>query len=196
MPGMDTFKDEPVLPFQTPAAWRAWLDAHHACHKGLWLRIYAKASGLPTVTYAEALDEALCYGWIDGQKNKDAADSFLQRFTPRKPRSPWSQRNREHIARLTEAGLMMPTGLREVAAAQADGRWDAAYAPQSTIAEPAELVAGLAADPAARAFFDGLTRAQRYQFLYRIETAKKPETRAKRVAWALDLLGRGEKPNG
>lgn len=190
----DTFKDEPVMAFATPAAWRAWLAEHHATHRGFWMRIHHKASGEPTVTYAEALDEALCYGWIDGQKNKDGAGSFLQRFTPRKPRSPWSQRNREHVARLEAAGRMTPAGRREVEAARADGRWEAAYAPQSTMEEPAELRAALDADPGARAFFDGLTRAQRYAFCYRITTAKRPETRAKRLAWALELIGRREKP--
>ena len=192
---MDTFKDEAVLAFEGPAAWRDWLAAHHADHPAVWLRMYPKGSGRPSITYAEALDEALCYGWIDGQKNKDEAASFLQRFTRRKPRSAWSQRNREHVARLEAAGKMEAPGRREVDAAKADGRWDAAYAPQSAIAVPPELEAGLAADPVARAFFDGLTKAQRYSFLYRIETAKKPETRAKRVAWALELLSRGERAN-
>ena len=172
-----TFKDEPVLRFESPAAFRAWLAEHHASHKGFWLRIPHKATGRPTATYAEALDEALCYGWIDGQKNKDEPDSFLQRFTPRKPRSPWSQRNREHVARLEAAGKMTAAGRREVEAAKADGRWEAAYAPQSTMEVPAELQAGLDADPQAKAFFEGLPKAQRYPFLYRIATATNPWSR-------------------
>lgn len=189
----DTFKNEPVVFFETPEAWRAWLQANHTSHGGLWVRMYPKDGGKPSLTYAQALDEALCYGWIDGQKNKDEPGSFLQRFTPRKPRSAWSQRNREHIERLTQAGKMTPGGQREVDAAKADGRWEAAYAPQSTIGVPEDFAAALAAVPHARAFFDTLTKAQRYSFLYRITTAKKPETRTKRIAWALELLGKGEK---
>lgn len=187
-----TFKDQPVLPFETPAAWRAWLTANHATHPGLWLRIYPKGSPTPTVTYAEALDEALCYGWIDGQKNKDEPASFLQRFTPRRPRSIWSQRNREHIARLVAEGRMTPAGQREVDAAKADGRWDAAYAPQSTMELPAELLAALEAAPAAKAHFETLNKVNRYAIIHRIMTLKKPESRAKKVAWAIDLLLKGE----
>lgn len=186
------FKGQPVLFFETPAAWRAWLDAHHATHPGFWLRLYPKASGRPTLTYAQALDEALCYGWIDSQKNKDAPDSYLQRFGPRKPKGIWSQVNRGHVERLVAAGLMMPAGQAQVDAAQADGRWDAAYAPASTISVPDDLQAALDVSPAAQARWGQLTKTNSYAFLFRIHQAKRPETRAKRIATTIAMLEQGE----
>ncbi|MFN3431092.1 MAG: YdeI/OmpD-associated family protein [Candidatus Sericytochromatia bacterium] len=185
---MDTYKDLPVMPFESAAAWRDWLDAHHTTSPGLWVRIYKKASRRPTVTYAEALDEALCYGWIDSTKAPLDEASFLQRFSPRKARSAWSQVNRGHVARLTEAGQMRPAGQKAVDEARADGRWDAAYAPQSRMAVPDDLQAALDAHPEAKAHFETLNKVNRYAILYRIQAVKKPETRLKRIDWAIDLL--------
>ncbi|MEO8083255.1 MAG: YdeI/OmpD-associated family protein, partial [Ardenticatenales bacterium] len=175
------------------AAFAAWLAEHHAASTGIWLRIAKSASGIPSVTYAEALDEALCYGWIDGQKKGYDADAWLQKFTPRRPKSIWSKINRDKVAALITAGRMQPAGLAEVERAKADGRWDAAYDSQRTAEVPADLLAALDADEDARAFFATLNSANRYAVLWRIQTAKRPETRAKRVADLVAMLGRGEK---
>jgi uncharacterized protein YdeI (YjbR/CyaY-like superfamily) len=190
---MTTYKDLPVLAFETQEAWRAWLHDHHADSPGIWLRIYKKGSGQPTVTYAEALDEALCYGWIDSQKASNDEASFLQRFSIRKARSIWSKVNREHVARLIEAGKMQPAGLAAIETTKANGQWEAAYDAQSTAKLPEDLEAALAANPEASAFWETLNKANRYAFTFRITTAKKPETRAKRVAWAIDKLSKQEK---
>ena len=184
--------DYPILFFADPAAFRAWLNAQHASQSGLWLRIAKAASSLESVTYAEALDVALCFGWIDGQKRSHDAESFLQKFTPRQKRSPWSKRNREHVARLIAAGEMHPAGLEAVAAAKADGRWDRAYDSPATSAVPDDFQAALDAHPKARAFFETLTGANRYAILYRIQTAVKPETRARRIAEFVAMLKRRE----
>ena len=190
-----TAADDPVLPFASAAAWEAWLEASHETASGVWLKIAKKASGIPTVTYAEALDVALCFGWIDGQKRSFDERFFLQRFTPRRPRSLWSQRNREHVERLVAEGRMRPAGQREVDAAKADGRWDAAYAPASTATVPDDLRRALDADPAAAAFFATLSSANRYAILWRIETAKRPETRARRIATSVEMLREGRTPH-
>ncbi|MBV9879683.1 MAG: YdeI/OmpD-associated family protein, partial [Gemmatirosa sp.] len=145
-----------------------------------------------SVTYAEALDLALCFGWIDGQKRSHDAESFLQKFTPRQTRSPWSKRNREHVERLLAAGEMHPAGLAAVAAAKADGRWDRAYDSAGTATVPDDLRAALDARPEARAFFETLTGANRYAILYRIQTAVRPETRARRIADFVAMLQRRE----
>ncbi|MFP5501438.1 MAG: YdeI/OmpD-associated family protein [Candidatus Sericytochromatia bacterium] len=192
MSDLPLFKDQPVIAFASAAEWRAWLDRHHAASSGFYMRLYKKGSGKPSITYAEALDEALCYGWIDAVKHSYDAESWLQRFTPRKARSKWSKVNREHVARLIEAGQMQPAGLAAVEEAQRNGQWEAAYDSPANMTVPAELEALLAVRPEARAFFEGLSKAQRYSFLYRIQTAKKPETRAKWLAWTLDMLERRE----
>ena len=184
--------DYPIVLFADRAAFRAWLTAHHASQAGLWLRIAKAASPLQSVTYAEALDVALCFGWIDGQKRSHDADSFLQKFTPRQRRSPWSKRNREHVARLTAAGEMHPAGLAAVAAAKADGRWDRAYDSHATATVPDDLQAALDEHPKARAFFETLKSANRYAILYRVQTAVKPETRARRIAELVAMLERRE----
>lgn len=189
---LETFKDQPVLAFASAADWRAWLDRHHAESSGFYMRLYKKGSGMPTVTYAEALDEALCYGWIDAVKNSYNAESWLQKFTPRKARSKWSKVNREHVARLIEAGKMQPAGLAAVEEAKRNGQWEAAYDSPANMAVPEDLQAMLSAHPEAKAFFEGLNKTHRYSFLYRIQTAKKPETRAKWLAWTLDMLKRQE----
>ena len=189
---MAPVSDYPILLFADHAALRAWLSAHHASEPGLWLRIAKAGSPLRSVTYAEALDIALCFGWIDGQKRSHDADSFLQKFTPRQQRSPWSKRNREHVARLIAAGEMHAAGLAAVDAAKADGRWDRAYDSAGTATVPEDLQAALAEHPEARAFFETLKGANRYAILYRIQTAVKPETRARRIAEFVAMLRRGE----
>jgi uncharacterized protein YdeI (YjbR/CyaY-like superfamily) len=184
--------DYPIVLFADRAAFRAWLSAHHASQAGLWLRIAKAASPLQSVTYAEALDVALCFGWIDGQKQRHDMESFLQKFTPRQKRSPWSKRNREHVERLIAAGEMHPAGLAAVAAAKADGRWDRAYDSPGTATVPDDFRAALDEHPKASAFFETLTSANRYAILYRIQTAVKPETRARRIAEFVAMLQRRE----
>lgn len=184
--------DYPIVLFADRAAFREWLGRHHASQPGLWLRIAKAASPLRSVTYADALDVALCFGWIDGQKRSYDADSFLQKFTPRQKRSAWSKRNREHVERLIAAGEMHSAGLAAVDAARADGRWDRAYDSPATVTVPEDFAAALAEHPDARAFFETLTGANRYAILYRIQTAVKPETRARRIADFVAKLQRRE----
>lgn len=171
------------------AAWRAWLDAHEHETDGVWLVLAKKGTVEPTsLTYAEALDEALCSGWIDGQKRSRDDATFLQRFTPRRARSIWSQRNVEHVARLIADGRMRPRGHGEVELARADGRWDRAYAGSATAEVPADLLAALDAVPGARAAFDALDRQARYSVLHPLMVAPSPEVRAQRVARAVRAL--------
>jgi uncharacterized protein YdeI (YjbR/CyaY-like superfamily) len=184
--------DLPILPFGSAAAWEAWLDEHHAHAAGVWLQIAKKDSGIATVTYAQALDVALCVGWIDGQRRGFDERWFLQRFTPRKARSRWSKINTEHVARLIAEGRMRPAGLAQVEAARADGRWDAAYASQANATVPPDLQAALDANPAAAAFFATLRGANRYAILYRVQDARRPETRARRIERFVAMLARGE----
>ncbi|MDX2139743.1 MAG: YdeI/OmpD-associated family protein [Chloroflexota bacterium] len=187
--------DLPRVTFESEQAWELWLEANHETSPGLWLQIAKKDSGIPSVTYAQALQVALCFGWIDGQKGSLDDRYFLQKFTRRRPKSKWSQVNREHIARLTAEGRMRPAGQREVDAAKADGRWEAAYAPQSTIEAPADFLAALEAQPAAFAVWSGLKSAQRYSILFYIHDAKKPETRAKRIEKYVAMLSDGKTLN-
>lgn len=190
---MSARTDLPILPFASRGAWEAWLEEHHASSDGLWLKIAKKASGIETVTYAEALDAALCYGWIDGQANKFDGNYYLQRFTPRRPRSKWSQVNREKVAKLIEEGRMKPAGLREIERAKADGRWDAAYEPQSRATIPEDLRDALAKNDEARAFFETLNSTNRYAILYQIQDAKRPETRVRRIEKYVAMLAEGKK---
>ena len=185
--------DLPILPFASPAAWEEWLEERHASSPGVWLKIAKKASGIETVTHAEALEAALCFGWIDGQRNRLDDEWFLQRFTPRRPRSRWSQINRDKVEQLTARGAMRPAGLREVERAKADGRWDAAYASQSKIEVPPDLQQALDDSPTAKEFFETLNGTNRYAVLYRIHDAKRPETRARRIEKFVAMLARGEK---
>lgn len=187
--------DLPMLSFAAAAEFEDWLAASHAASPGLWLKIAKRGSGQHSVTYDDALDAALCWGWIDGQKRTCDESWWLQKFTPRRRASPWSQRNRDKVAALTAAGRMRPPGLAEVERAKADGRWDAAYAGQRTAEVPADLAAALAADPAAAAFFETLDRASRYAILYRVQEPKKPETRARRIENFVAMLAAGEKPH-
>lgn len=171
------------------AAWRGWLDAHEDKDHGVWLVLARKGTVEPTsLTYAEALDEALCSGWIDGQKRSRDGATFLQRFTPRRARSIWSQRNVEHVARLTADGRMRPRGHEEVDRARADGRWDRAYAGSATAEAPPDLLAALDAAPGARAAFDALDRQARYSVLHPLMVAPSPAVRAQRVARAVRTL--------
>lgn len=183
----------PVLLFKQPRDWARWLDAHHAGGMGVWLQIAKKDAGLRSVTYPEALELALCYGWIDGQKKSHDASSWLQKFTPRGAKSIWSQINRGKALALMDSGQMKPAGLREVERAREDGRWDAAYEPQRTAGMPEDLAAALQATPRAGAFFAELDSRNRYAVLFRLQTAKKAETRARRLAQFVDMLARQEK---
>nr|WP_066587149.1 YdeI/OmpD-associated family protein [Cellulomonas timonensis] len=186
--------DLPVLLVPDADAWRAWLLAHHDSSPGVWLVLH-KAGGTQTaLTYAAALDEALCFGWIDGQARSRDAETALRRMTQRRPRSRWSARNVEHIARLEAEGRMHEAGWAQVRAAQADGRWEAAYPGSATVRAPDDLVAALAAEPSALAWFEALTSANRFAVLYRIDSVKRPETRARKIAEAVSRLSRGETP--
>jgi uncharacterized protein YdeI (YjbR/CyaY-like superfamily) len=184
--------DLPTRAFPSAKAFRTWLHREHERSAGLWLKIAKKGTDQATVTYAEALDLALCYGWIDGQRAAYDQTWFLQRFTPRRPRSPWSRANRDHAMRLVDAGLMQPAGLLQIERARADGRWDAAYAGSSAIEVPADFQAALDAHPAARDAFATLSRTNRFAFLYRINDAKRPQTRAARIEKFVAMLAAGE----
>jgi uncharacterized protein YdeI (YjbR/CyaY-like superfamily) len=186
-------QDLPILLFAQPNDWRAWLHEHHASSTGVWLRLAKKASALTSQSYAEALDVALCYGWIDGQKNSYDEDSWLQKFTPRGAKSVWSKINREKVAALTASGQIQPSGLRAVELAKQDGRWDAAYDSQSNATVPEDFQAALDASPQAKSFFATLNSVNRYAILFRIQTAKKAETRLKRIEQFIGMLERNEK---
>jgi uncharacterized protein YdeI (YjbR/CyaY-like superfamily) len=182
----------PVLGFQDRRALESWLEKEGGGSQGIWLKLAKKESGQASVSKAEAIDAALCFGWIDGQLDKYDEKSWLIRFTPRRPRSKWSERNRTRALELIAEGRMRPEGLAEIEAAKADGRWEAAYAPQSSIEVPPDFQAALDANPKASAFFATLKGANRYAILYRIGEAKKPETRAARIAKFVAMLERGE----
>ncbi|HET9030973.1 MAG TPA: YdeI/OmpD-associated family protein [Candidatus Aquilonibacter sp.] len=179
--------------FETAAEWRKWLLEHHADRTGVWIRIFKKGLDARTVTYAEALDEALCFGWIDGQKKAYDETSWLQKFTPRRPKSMWSKRNREHVARLIEEQRMTPAGLAAVESARKDGRWDDAYDAPSTMDVPDDFLNELKKDPRAYAFFKTLNRANTYAIAWRLQTARKPQTRARRMEALLAMMRQGKK---
>lgn len=180
-----------ILQVVDEAAFEAWLLCAHAQTPGVWLAHAKKSTGLTTISYAEALDVCLCLGWIDSQRRMYDERLFLQRYTPRRSRSPWSQVNRDKVALLVAAGRLRPEGLAEVERAKADGRWDAAYAPQSRIEVPGDLRAALDAEPAAAAFFATLRGANRYAVLYRVQAAKRPTTRARRIDEFVRMLAEG-----
>ncbi len=186
-------QDLPILLFPTPADWAAWLDEQAAASPGVWLQLAKKESGHSSVTYAEALEVALCYGWIDGQKKGYDDQFWLQKFTPRGPKSIWSKVNRAKAEALIESGQMKPLGLAAVESARQDGRWDAAYDSQRAATVPDDLQAGLDAHPQAAAFFATLNSVNRYAILFRVQTAKTPATRAKRIEQFIAMLERGEK---
>jgi uncharacterized protein YdeI (YjbR/CyaY-like superfamily) len=187
-------KDElPVVHCRSRDEWEAWLADQHPTSGGVWLKISKKGSGSDSVSYAEALEIALCYGWIDGQKGALDDTFWLQRFTARGPRSRWSRINRDKAVELIACGRMQPAGLAEVERAQGDGRWERAYEGASTISVPADLQERLDENPAAAAFFATLDSTNRYAVLYRIHDAKRPETRARRIDRFVEMLARGEK---
>ena len=181
-----------TLEFQSDIDFRDWLERNHANSEGIWMRIFKKDSRQESITYAEALDQALCYGWIDGQKKPGDGQSWLQKFTPRRPRSGWSRRNTRHVERLIQAGAMTSAGIREVDAAKADGRWQSAYASPGDAHPPEDFLTELSRNRKAAAFFHTLNRANVYAIVYRLETAKKPETRARRMQTILALLEQGK----
>jgi uncharacterized protein YdeI (YjbR/CyaY-like superfamily) len=182
----------PIRPFATVEEWRDWLAAQPEDTRGLWVKFARSGSGIASITHAEALEEALRQGWIDGQVRRVDDRWWAQRFGPRTSRSRWSKVNREAAERLIGEGRMLPRGLREVERAKADGRWEAAYAPPSRASVPDDLAAAFDAAPAAREFFETLDSRNRYAVLHRIETAKRPETRARRIEQFVAMLGRGE----
>ena len=188
-------KQQP-LRFATARAFQAWLRKNHATSEGVWLLITKAGAGEPTVTYAHAVEIALCYGWIDGQKKGLDERHWLQRFTPRRARSLWSKANREKAEALIASGRMQPSGMAEIARAQGDGRWQAAYDGPRTAAVPPDLQAALDARPEASSFFAQLDGANRYAVLWRVQTAKRPETRARRMEVLVEMLARGEKIHG
>ena len=183
----------PVLMFERQKDWAVWLDKNHTTSAGVWLRLAKKASGIQSVTYDEALEVALCYGWIDGQRKSHDETSWLQKFTPRGPKSIWSKVNTEKAERLIESGQMKPAGIKAVESAKQDGRWDAAYAPQSKATVPSDLQVELDRNAQAKAFFATLDSRNRYAILHRIHTAKKAETRARRIEQFIRMLEKKEK---
>jgi uncharacterized protein YdeI (YjbR/CyaY-like superfamily) len=182
-----------TLRFRSARAFETWLRKNHSASEGVWLEIAKPGAAQATVSYAEAVEIALCYGWIDGQKKAQDATYWLQRFTPRRPRSIWSKVNRARAEALVAAGRMQASGQAEIDRAKADGRWDAAYDSARTAAVPADLQAALDAQPKAAAFFSTLNAANRYAVLWRVQTAKKPETRARRIETLVAMLARGDK---
>jgi uncharacterized protein YdeI (YjbR/CyaY-like superfamily) len=186
----------PTISFETEAAWTEWLESNHVSSRGVWLKIAKKGSDYTTITYHQALDIALWFGWIDGQRNKFDDQFFLQKFTPRRPKSSWSRINREKVEAFTAEGKMREAGLKEVDAARADGRWDSAYESQSRMTVPEDFQAALDDNPEAQAFFSQLNGTNRYAILYSITTAKKPETRQRRIEKFIAMLNAKEKIYG
>jgi uncharacterized protein YdeI (YjbR/CyaY-like superfamily) len=181
-----------VLPFESQQEFADWLAKHHDHSDGIWLKLSKKGAYISSVTYDEAVETALCYGWIDGQKKGFDEKFWLQKFTPRRSKSIWSKINREKAEKLIASGQMQPAGLAAVKLAKQDGRWEAAYDSQGTITIPDDFKSGLETNPKAKDFFESLTSAKRYSFLFRIQTAKKPETRQKRIRQFVEMLEKGE----
>jgi uncharacterized protein YdeI (YjbR/CyaY-like superfamily) len=181
-----------ILSFRTPVEFRKWLTKNHDQSDRIWLLLAKKNSGQASVTYAEALDEALCFGWIDGQKKPHDESAWLQRFSRRRPRSGWSKLNTQHTDRLIAAGRMQPAGQAEIDAARSDGRWTAAYDSPSTDTIPEDFLAALRKNKKAQKFFESLNKSNRYAISYRLQTAKKPETKVKRIEAIVAMLARGE----
>ncbi len=186
-------EDQPIIPFASQQVWEQWLEQNHLEANGVWIQFYKKNSGIASVTYPEALDVALCYGWIDAQSKSIDELSYKQHFTPRRSKSIWSKRNIEHIARLTEAGRMKPAGFKQVEAAQADGRWQQAYDSPSNMTLPEDFAIELAKNERAFAFYNSLNKTNKYAIGWRIQTAKRPETKEKRMREILEMLEREEK---
>ena len=193
MPKPEALDGKPVLEFRRKSAWTKWLEKNHEKSSGVWLRLAKKNSGVKSIARDEALDSALCYGWIDGQARSEGDSTWLQKFTPRTKRSIWSKINREKVQALIESGEMRAAGLAEIKRAKDDGRWDAAYDSPKSIAVPDDMRSELDRNRKAKAFFETLNSQNRYAILFRIHTAKKKETRAKRIKQFVDMLERGEK---
>ena len=191
--GQNTKQDLPIIPFGSQEYWEAWLEEHYGTSDGLWLKIAKKGSGICSVSYPEALDVAISYGWIDGQRASFDDKFFLQRFTPRRPKSKWSKVNREKATELIERGKMKAAGLKEVELAKQDGRWDKAYDSQRNATVPTDFQQELDKNPGAREFFTTLDSTNRYAILYRIQDAKKPETRARRIQKYITMLNEQKK---
>jgi len=185
--------DIPIISFETQKEWHAWLDKHQDKTDGVWVRFYKKASGVPTVTYAEALDEALCYGWIDGQAKRYDEKSYLQKFTPRRARSVWSKINTGHVERLTKLGLMKPAGLKAVEAAKLDGRWARAYESSKDMKVPEDFLKELKKHTGAYEFFQALNKSNTFAIAFNVASAKKQETRERRIKKYIEMLEKGEK---
>lgn len=185
--------DYPVLPFKNGKEFAIWLEKHHKTTEGIWIRIYKKTTNIETVSHAEALDEALCYGWIDSLGRKYDDISYIQKFTPRRPKSLWSKRNIEHIKRLIKEGKMKEAGMKEVEAAKQDGRWEKAYDAPSTMEVPEDFIKEVSKYKKAKDFFDSLNKANTYAIGWQLQTAKKPETREKRFNKFLEMMKNGEK---
>lgn len=190
---MGTDDGLPRIPFASPAQWEQWLEDNHAVSEGVWIKMAKKGAGVDSVRYPEVLESALCFGWIDGRREALDERYFLQRFTPRRPRSRWSRINREKAERLIADARMRPAGLAEVQRAKADGRWEAAYEGQKRSTVPDDLQRELDARPKAKAFFAELNSQNRYAIVYRLHDAKKPETRARRLAKFVAMLEAGER---
>jgi uncharacterized protein YdeI (YjbR/CyaY-like superfamily) len=182
-----------VVSFASVRDLEQWFASNHAKSNGIWVRFFKKGSGVHSVFYDETLDAALCFGWIDGQLKKHDNESWLRKFTPRRPKSIWSKRNIERAKRLIRSGRMQPAGLFEIATAEKDGRWKAAYDPPSKMVVPSDFLEALAENPRAKAFFETLNRANRYAIAWRLQTAKRPETRKKRLEDIVAMLARGQK---
>jgi uncharacterized protein YdeI (YjbR/CyaY-like superfamily) len=188
---MPAKSDLEIVELRSQAAWSKWLERNHGATQGVWLKFAKKGTGVKTVTYLEAVEEALCYGWIDGQASGHDETYYLQRFTPRRRRSKWSQINRTKAERLIAEGRMQPAGIEQIEAAKADGRWDAAYPSPRVATVPDDLQAALDENPEAKAFFGSLSSQNRYAILYRVADAKRAETRAKRIAEYVAMLAEG-----
>jgi uncharacterized protein YdeI (YjbR/CyaY-like superfamily) len=187
-----TAADIPTLAFKDASAWESWLAKNQTATNGIWMRIAKKASGKKSITYPEALEVALCYGWIDGLKRPESETTWLQRFTPRRQRSLWSKINRDKALGLIACGRMTPGGLQEIERAKQDGRWEAAYSSPGAATVPADFKKELDRHPAAKAFFKTLSRTNRYAIIWRLQTAKKADTRAKRMRSFIEMLEKGE----
>lgn len=185
--------DRPVVSFTDQAEFRKWLEHNHAAIDGIWIKMAKKGTGIPSITHGQALDEALCFGWIDGQAKGVDEQYYLQGFTPRRARSPWSKRNQGKVAELAAAGLMHPAGQAEIDRAKADGRWERAYDSPSNAQIPQDFLDELAKNPAAQAFFEKLDKGNQFQVHLRLHDAAKPETRARRIAKFIDMFADGKK---
>ncbi len=184
--------EDPTRAFKDAKAWESWLAKNHKAVDGIWVRMAKKASGIKSITYPEAVEVALCYGWIDGLKRPESPTTWIQRFTPRRRRSIWSEINRNKALGLIEGGRMQPAGLEEVERAKRDGRWDAAYASPKSATMPPDFEKELNRRPKAKAFFKTLSKTNSYAIMWRIQTAKKPETRARRIATYIAMLEKGD----